>query len=58
MYYNLGEVYKDLGEVYRSLDKLDEVKNCYDCVLYIFWKEFGIKYCLFKMIWKSLVEIE
>lgn len=57
-YHNLGEVHKDLAEVHRSLDKLDEAKNCYDRALHILRKESGTKHCLFKMIWKSLVEIE
>ena len=57
-YHNLGEVHKDLGEKHRSLDKLDEAKNCYDRALHILRKESGTKHCLFKMIWKSLVEIE
>ena len=57
-YHNLGKVHKDLGEVHRSLDKLDQAKDCYDRALHILRKESGTKHCLFKMIWKSLVEIE
>ena len=57
-YTDIGNTFHNLGELHRNLGKLDEAKDCYNRALEILRKESGTKHCLFKMIWKSLVEIK
>lgn len=57
-YIDIGKTYHNLGKVHRNLGEPDEAKHCYDRALHILRKESGREHCLFKMIEKSLVEIE
>ena len=57
-YTDIGKTYHNLGELHRNLDELDKAKDCYDRALDILRERSVTKHCLFKMIWKSLVEIK
>ena len=57
-YTAIGKTYHNLGELHRNLGELDEAKDCYDCALDILRENSGTKHCLFKMIGKSLAEVE